>query len=227
MSRLNSEMHVTDLNSVTVFLRICGHEHRPLHYLPSSRFGSSPDTRPHRKAVRAHALRSTFRMPPARNQEKQSEQQNWAEHLDRLDPIRLGATIRSQFSRHSSLGGGLFLLGLPARLRKGPGATSGLRWLIWRCGWGDGFVLLDQSAVFSIKLSILFARLVTISRAVASLNSGRACGSRVASKICRHTVLIRSGKWGQCANIDKIALFPTLLACHGACASNFPALFTT
>ena len=58
-------MHVTDLNSVTVFSRIFGHEHRPLHYLPSSRFGTSPDTRPHRKAVRAHALRSTFRMPPA------------------------------------------------------------------------------------------------------------------------------------------------------------------
>ncbi len=34
-------------------------------------------------------------------------------------------------------------------------------------------------------------------------------------------------KWGQCANIDKIYLCPILAACHGACVSNFPALFTT
>ncbi len=26
----------------------------------------------------------------------------------------------------------------PARLRRGPGATSGRQWRIWRCGWGDG-----------------------------------------------------------------------------------------
>lgn len=36
-----------------------------------------------------------------------------------------------------------------------------------------------------------------------------------------------SKKWGQCANLDKIYLCPILAACHGACASNLPALFTT
>jgi hypothetical protein len=35
------------------------------------------------------------------------------------------------------------------------------------------------------------------------------------------------GKWGQCANLDRIHLCPILAACHGACASNFPAPFTT
>jgi hypothetical protein len=35
------------------------------------------------------------------------------------------------------------------------------------------------------------------------------------------------GKWGQCANLDRVHLCPIFAACHGACVSNFPAHFTT
>jgi hypothetical protein len=35
------------------------------------------------------------------------------------------------------------------------------------------------------------------------------------------------GKWGQCANLDRVQLCPIFAACHGACVSNFPAPFTT
>jgi uncharacterized membrane protein YeaQ/YmgE (transglycosylase-associated protein family) len=36
-----------------------------------------------------------------------------------------------------------------------------------------------------------------------------------------------AGKWGQCANLDRVQLCPIFAACHGACVSNFPAHFTT
>ena len=39
--------------------------------------------------------------------------------------------------------------------------------------------------------------------------------------------VIEVGKWGQCANLDRIHLCPIFAACHGACVSNFPAPFTT
>jgi hypothetical protein len=35
------------------------------------------------------------------------------------------------------------------------------------------------------------------------------------------------GKWGQCANLDRIHLFPILPSCHGACVSNFPVPLAT
>ncbi len=53
MGGLGTEKRVTDLNSATAFSRISGHEHRTLHSLPSSRPGPPPDSRPHRKAIRA------------------------------------------------------------------------------------------------------------------------------------------------------------------------------
>ncbi len=97
---------------------------------------------------------------------------------------------------------------------------SGRRWQIWRCGWGDGFSLLDQSAAFSIKLSILSARLVAISRTLASLKPGRTCGSRVASRICQHTVLSRSRAIGH----PRFAMPQSCLKCSGETSASVAAL---
>ena len=43
----------------------------------------------------------------------------------------------------------------------------------------------------------------------------------------RGRVPVLAGKWGQCANLDRVHLCPIFAACHGACVSNFPAPFTT
>ena len=45
---------------------------------------------------------------------------------------------KTRLSRHSSPGAGALPSPSPARSQKGPKATSGRQWRIWRCGWGDG-----------------------------------------------------------------------------------------
>jgi hypothetical protein len=71
-----------------------------------------------------------------------------------------------------------------------------------------------------------FARCVTLVVEIGPDDTAPGTSASTATAAMDH-LFDKVWKWGQCANLDKIPLSPTVPACRAVCESNFPVPFTT